>query len=119
MTAGKLRNLVILQPPAFARGPDGSEIKVYPPDGVAKVRAEIVFGTGREFFAAKQVDADLTHMVTIRYYAGLDTGWRVKFNDPLDGTTRYFDVRSVKPLGALRRYQLLQCRELVGLEPQT
>ena len=116
-TSGKLRNLVVLQQPAIGRGSDGSEIKAYP--DTASVRAEIIFGTGREFVAAKSVDADLTHMLTIRYYPGIASDWRVKFHDPLDGSTRYFDVRSVKPLGPTRRYQLLQCRELVGLEPQT
>lgn len=114
---GLLRYVVILQRPSIARAPDGSEIKTYP--DTATRRAEIVFGAGREFFAAKAVDADLTHLLTIRYYPGLGPDWRVKFVDPREGTTRYFDVRSVEALGTTRGYQQLNCRELVGLEPQT
>ena len=114
---GTMRHVVVLQQPAITRGPDGGEVKDY--RDTAAVRAEIAFGAGREFLAAKAVDAELTHTLTIRYRPGLGPDWRVKFDDPIEQTTRYFDVRSIDPVGTMRRYQKLMCRELVGLEPQS
>ena len=114
---GTMRHVVALQQPTITRGADGGEIKTYP--DTATIRAEVAFGSGREFFAAKSVDADLTHTLTIRYYPGLGPDWRVKFVDPIEGTTRYFDVRSIQALGTMRRYQMLMCRELVGLVPES
>lgn len=114
---GAMRHVVVLQQPAITRAPDGSEVKDY--RDTATRRAEIAFGSGREFLAAKEVYADLTHVLTIRYYAGLGPDWRVKFDDPVEAVTRLFDVRSIEAVGTMRRFQKLMCRELVGLEPQS
>ncbi len=114
---GAMRHRIVLQQASVTRNTDGSERKTWP--DTATVSAAIAFGTGRELFAARAVNAELTHLITIRYYAGLGPDWRVKFNDPKDGSVRYFDIRSIEAVGTMRRHQRLQCRELVGRQVQT
>src|SRR5689334_15001295 len=94
---GAMRFPVELQKPTIARNPDGSEPKDF--TAASPVFAAIDFGEGREFFAAKSVYADMTHMLTIYSYAGLDSTWRVKFVD--GDQVRYLDIRGVKPSGTM------------------
>ncbi len=112
---GTMRFNIVLQAPQLGRGTDGSVTKTW--GDIAPVKAAIDFGTGREFFAAKQVQADITHMVTIYTCPGLATTWRIRFDDA--GTIRFFDIRGIAPKGTMRRYQALACRELVGREAQS
>lgn len=109
---GGMRYRVALQQATIARDSDGAEQKTW--QDVAVIQAEIDFGDGREYQAAKVVYADVTHVVTIYTYPGLDTTWRIKFCDT--GGDKFFDIRGVKPLGNMRRWQRLACRELVGRE---
>jgi len=112
---GRMRFSIVLQKPAIGRASDGAEQKTWP--DTASVKAAIDFGEGREYYSAKTVTADLTHLLTIYTYPGLDATWRVKFDDA--GTIRILDIRAIKPLGTQRRFQQLHCRELVGREAQS
>lgn len=112
---GSMRYRLTLQRPSPTRNPDGEEIKGYVDAGT--VWAEIDFGSGREYFATKVVNADVTHVATIYTFPGLDTTWRGRFDDA--GASRYFDFRGIRPADALRSRQILECRELVGREVQS
>jgi len=61
----------------------------------------------------------VTHLVDIWRYQGLAEDWRIRFDDPLEGKTRYFDIRSIQPMGEMRLWNRLQCRELIGREAQS
>ena len=112
---GTMRFRVVLRQPVVDRAADGSELQTW--NEVATVRAAIDFGEGREYFSAKAVNAEMTHLITIYAHAGIDSTWSLKF---LDGDNpRFLDIRAVKPLGTMRRYQRLECRELVGREVTT
>jgi len=118
MKIGRMRHSVVLQRFTTVRASDGGELKSW--EDVATVAADIAFGTGRELFAARAIDAELTHMVTIRYYRGITPAWRIRFDDQLEGgLSRYFDIHGIEAVGTKRRYQRLQCSELVGTEAQS
>lgn len=61
--------------------------------------------SGRELWQAQQVRPDLTHKITMRYYAGLTPKERLKFG------SRYFEVTSVLNIDEQKRYMVLLCTE--------
>ena len=48
---------------------------------------------GREFYQAKQVNAELTHEIKMHWQRGIRPDQRVKFWDAAEGVYRYFDIR--------------------------
>ena len=75
---------------------------------------------GAEFFRAKAVNADLTHEITIRWQPGITPKMRVLFQDPNDGSDRYFDIQSIpNPNNQIAYILLLHCRELLGREARS
>lgn len=122
--AADLRNLVAIQslPALISRNSDGSEKRTTEQwsNLWANVPAKIDTAGGLEFYTAKQVNDQLTHEITIRWHKGVQPTMRVLFNDPVEGATRYFDIRAVlNPNNGVRWILLLHCRELVGREAQT
>jgi SPP1 family predicted phage head-tail adaptor len=121
--AGDLRDVIVIQalPTAIARNPDGSEKRTTDQWATfATARAKIDSQGGKEFYAAKTVNAALTHEITVRWQQGITTGMRAQFIDPVEGTTRYFDIQSiVNPNSQERWILLLHCRELIGREVQS
>jgi SPP1 family predicted phage head-tail adaptor len=68
---GKLRHVVQLRMPIRQRNETGEEVDVW--QTVAKdVRAAVEPVTGRELFAGAQVQAVVTHKVTLWYRPGFD-----------------------------------------------
>jgi len=61
----------------------------------AEVWASVETGNGREFFAARQVMADLTHTIRLRFVIGLTPAMRVRYTDQKTKATRYFDIKSI------------------------
>ncbi len=121
VAAGDLRNEIVIEAidSVPERNEDGSEGRAgdqWQP--FVQARAKIDTQGGREFFQAKQINAQLTHEITIRWQQGITSKMRVRFEDPVEGTTRYFDIASppVNPNNGIRWILLLHCRELVGRE---
>lgn len=121
--SGTLRNPIVIQalPVPPVRNSDGSEKRT--PDQwqlFCNARASIDDSGGREFWAAKQVNADLTHEVKIRWRKGITPGMRILFHDYNQDLDRYFDIRGiVNPNDQIRRILLLHCRELIGRQSVT
>lgn len=103
MNAGKLRHQVQLwsAPPANAPDSFGDVSGAY--TLVGTVWVSIVPGSGREFWLAQAVRADITHTVTMRYRADVGPRWRVVWNDgarvrtfelgpPLVTDERFFEI---------------------------
>jgi SPP1 family predicted phage head-tail adaptor len=102
---------------AITRAGDGGEVKAW--QALATTSAAIDTKGGKEFYRARQVNAELTHELTI-WYQDVQPSDRFKYVDPKSNATRYFDIQAVvNPSNEQRHMLLLHCRELVGREVNT
>lgn len=87
MHAGALRHRITIQQIGSGRDTDGH------PNGAwadyATVWGEVKPLSGREKLAVQQVDAEITHQITIRFLMGMVAKMRIQYG------TRIFDVKSV------------------------
>lgn len=74
---------------------------------VETVWAKITTATGRELYHGQQVQAELSHKITIRYYEGLTTAHRLLYG------TRVFDINYVINRNEGDEWHELLCKELV------
>ena len=107
MQAGKLRHRVELQEDVgTTEGPLGTV-----PDWVTRARpwAEIEPTSGREFFASKQVQAEMTHQVRIRGIRRFTPSpkWRFLWG------TRKFGIVHIQDVSERGIELVFVCRELV------
>lgn len=106
MGAGYYRHLVEIQQKTVIRDPDTGElIEDWAP--YAKVWAAVEDLSGREFWAAQQVQSEVSTRVRIRYLPGVNPTMRVVH------AGRHLEITAVlDPDGRRRELQLL-CKELV------
>jgi SPP1 family predicted phage head-tail adaptor len=83
MRAGRLRHRVVVETPT--EDINGGATTWAP---LATVYAGVEPITGREYFGAQQVQAEITHRVVMRYTAGVTAKHRVRFG------ARVFDIRA-------------------------
>lgn len=76
---------------------------------VASVSAKIEPGTGREFFEAKQITPDLSHLVTIRYRRGMSSAQHIVYVS--DNVTRVFAIHSHADPMERHEQLILMCSE--------
>jgi SPP1 family predicted phage head-tail adaptor len=110
MDSGKLRHRVVLDRRVYVQGAGGSTEHVYVEE--ATCRAEIVAVSGREYFAAAQVQSEVSTKIRIRWRAGVDSTWRVRVVQPNDSPAEedWYDVVSVLPdARSGRRWLWLMC----------
>ncbi len=93
MRAGALRHLIDIEANTIAVDANGDRTETWA--SVHQCWASIETGNGREFFAARQVMADLTHTIRLRFVIGLTPAMRVKYVDQKTQVTRYFDIKSI------------------------
>jgi SPP1 family predicted phage head-tail adaptor len=93
MRAGNLRHLIDIEQNVIAVDENGDRSEAW--SSIHQCWASIETGNGREFFAARQVMADLTHTIRMRYRAGLSPAMRVRYTDQKTQATRYFDIKSI------------------------
>lgn len=106
MLSSKLRHKIDLQQKSATRDSFGSEVATWTTK--ATVRAAIEPLSGREYFMAYQVQSEVTHKITIRYYGGgITPGWRIKFG------TRVFDILSVINIEEKNQTMILMAKEFV------
>lgn len=107
MKAGSLRHRVTIQSKDDSQSQDayGSEAPTY--TNWATVWAEIEPLTGREFLAAKQITAEVTTRIKIRYRSGILPEWRVMFG------SIYYDILSVIHKEEREREIHLMCQEIL------
>ena len=77
MKAGSLRHWVTFQEPVETQNDYGEPVTTW--QGVLSCRASIEPLSAREFFAAQQTKADVTHKVRLRYVAGIVPTMRLLF----------------------------------------
>ena len=78
----------------------------------ATVRGEVDPLRGREYIASKQVQAELTHRISLRHIKGIGPTMRVRW--PLPEKDRIFEIESViNPMEQNYEIQLM-CKEKVS-----
>ena len=75
--AGKLDKRIIIQSRTVTTGADGSHTEAWADD--ATVSVQFMKATSREFVSAQQVNADVTHVLKMRYRSGVTSLHRLKF----------------------------------------
>lgn len=106
MRAGVLRHRVTVQRQVITRNAIGEAVRGW--EDLATVWAGILPISGREFWAASQVNATTTHRVIMRALDGIDTSCRIVFG------ARYFGVDAViNPAERGQRIELM-CTEGIG-----
>jgi head-tail adaptor len=87
---------------------------------VATIWAAIEPSDGRKPFYGELIQPDVTHLITIRFWAGFSPKWRLFYHDlrtPLvdgqPGPPRLFNVLSVVDVRERHIKMLLMCREVV------
>jgi len=103
MNVGRLRHQVTIIQAVSA--PDGAGGLTKTWETLATVWAAVEPLRGREYFAAQQVTAEITHKVTLRYLTGVRPEMRVQFGD------REFDIMAVINPQERNIYLELMCVE--------
>lgn len=94
MRAGELRHSLIIEAKTMTVDANGDRTEAWAT--FVECWGSIATGTGREFFAAKQTLVDLSHVISMRFTAGVKHDMRVKFVDPKNSNVvRYFNIRAI------------------------
>jgi len=107
MNAGELRRRVTIQAKVASRDTFGAETVSWAP--IATVWAAVEPMLGREFVEARQLTAELTTRIRVRYRSGITPLMRV-----VHGSETY-EVVSVQHVRSERRELVLMCREILEL----
>lgn len=102
---GELNKRVTIQTNTATRGTTGQAIEAWTDTATRWAAIEPL--TGREYWQAQQVNAEMTVKITIRYYAGLTVKNRVKYG------SRYFDILSTQNLNEGNKFMVLMCKEVI------
>lgn len=104
--AGILRHSLVVEALTTTRQPDGTSKETWTPDPVAR-SAFIKQLDGQERFESHQMQAEATHKVKMRYYAGLTPTHRLIFGE------RTFNIVEVNNVEEVNVNHELRCREKV------
>lgn len=105
MKIGRLRHRIAIEESIAGRDSFGAEISEW--RQFIKVWADVSPVSGREFIAFKQINAEISTKVTIRYIAGVTTEMRVLFDN------RIFEITSIINPEEKNVSLLLMCKEVV------
>lgn len=87
MQAGKLKHRITIQQPTVAKDSVGQEIVTW--TDFKTVWAAIEPAVGNVYYTAKQLDAEVSGRIKLRYLTGLEPTMRIKYGD------RYFSIVSI------------------------
>lgn len=112
MRAGYLRHSIIVENKTVSVDANGDRTESWAT--FLTCWASIETGNGREFFAAKQTIADLTHTIRMRFKAGLAPDMRIKYVDKKNAdATRYFNIRAILNPDERNEMLALQATEVI------
>lgn len=105
--AGELKHKLVFRAPVDTNT-DGNVVTTYPSIAFT-CRGAIDWGAGKRFESAKQHNADVQLVITIRYRAGVLPEHRIEYYDFHGKVTRYFYILSItqSPYHEL----IISCRE--------
>jgi len=94
INAGRLRHRITLERRADIQAPTGEVAPNY--ETLAVVWGSIRPMNGREFFAAQQIQSDVTTKITVRYKRGIDSTVRIRARSALgQQEDDLYDIASV------------------------
>lgn len=105
ISAGRLRHRVTIEKLTVGRDSIGGVTEVWSP--FATRWAEVAPLRGREFFAAEQVNAEVSHRVTLRFLPGVVAKMRVNFGG------RILTIEAALNIEERNRELQLMCLEVV------
>jgi SPP1 family predicted phage head-tail adaptor len=107
MKAGKNRKRIEIQAIGTTRGAAGEVVDTWTTETGGTLWASIEPMSGRELFTAQQINAEITHKIRLRYYAGLTPAKRILFG------TRVFNILYVMNIEERNVEHLVYAKELV------
>ena len=107
MEAGRLRQRIVLQARTESRNSFGETTWTWADWKTVFAAVEPI--SGREYFAASQLQSESKIRVRIRYLSSVTTKHRVKHT--VDDVARYYEIESVIPLKHERKEMHLMCKE--------
>lgn len=108
MKAGPLRERVTIEKPVDTQDDIGGTVRTW--ETVATCWAAVEPLSGREFFAAQQVQASSTTRIRIRFREDITTKMRVR-HDAGDSVEHYYAINAVTNIQARREQLQLMCTE--------
>lgn len=105
MNSGPLRHSVELQ--SYTSTPDGMGGEISSFSTIATVRAAIWPTSAKEMLQGNAPTLTITHRVRIRYYAGFQGNWRIKFG------SRFFSVVSIINPNEKNELLDIMCKEVM------
>ncbi len=105
MRAGQLKHRITIQSKSASQNTYGEEVITWA--DWATVWAAVEPLQGREFLDGKQITAEVTTRIRIRYRSGILPEYRVKFG------SIYYDILSIIPLEERDREIHLMCQEIL------
>jgi SPP1 family predicted phage head-tail adaptor len=104
--SGDLRHVLEIQSPSEAQNAFGEVVPTWAT--VTTRRGSVDPLAGRELETARQTWPDVTHKILIRYYTGLTTRHRIKWN------ARRFGIKAVLVPDGIKEAMELTCVEDLG-----
>lgn len=93
MKVGKLRHRVILQRRADVENADGEVVPTW--TDLAEVWGSLEPVSGREYFAAQQVNAEVTTRILVRWITGVEAAGRVLHQTNQSNSPAEYDVYDI------------------------
>jgi SPP1 family predicted phage head-tail adaptor len=117
MQAGKLRHRVTIQRPVETKASFG-EVRTTWETVWENVPAAIENLRGNKFFAAQQINPNVTTEITIRHRTGVTSDMRVLHeNPPRSGTYDAYGIEGISPDLTLAREIKLSCKNPDRFQP--
>lgn len=95
---GKMDRRITIEQPTETQGSMGETLTTW--STFAEVWANAYSGSGREFVAARQINAEVSMQFQIRYIAGITATMRILY----DGA--YFDIDRISEVGRRERIDI-------------
>lgn len=102
---GEMRHRITIQILSASKDSFQQEIKGW--TNFETVWAKIEPLSGREFFEAQQMNAEITHRITMRYMKGLNPKMRIMYGE------RIFDIKTILNIEEKNIELQILCKELV------
>lgn len=107
MAPGNKRHQITIQKVTVNQDDTGNEIESW--SNFANIWADVRDISGREYFAAKQTNAEVTTKVTIKYFPGINASMRILHGN----RTLYLEGPPIDPDGC-KRDLILMCKEVAA-----
>jgi SPP1 family predicted phage head-tail adaptor len=110
MRAGRLRHRVTIQTPSRTRNGAGEQTVSWSDSATVSARVESL--NGNEYENDKQMSADITHRVTIRWHPSVSVDATKRFKFVTHSNTRYLQIIAANNPEEQDREIVCNCKEV-------